>query len=108
MSAKKILKKLRERSARAGVFGKKDAVNHPDHYTSVKGVECIDVTKNFNFCLGNAIKYIWRCNHKGKKIEDLKKAIWYIEKEIVETVKQQTEADNVVIDEDLIISKGNF
>jgi hypothetical protein len=58
-----------------------DSIN-PDHYKWIKGVECYEVTSHFNFNLGNAIKYIWRCNYKGSKVEDLKKAIWYLQKEI--------------------------
>ena len=60
-----------------------DNVNHPDHYTFGK-FEVIDVITdwNMNYCLGNAIKYIARCEHKENKIQDLKKAIWYINKEI--------------------------
>jgi hypothetical protein len=58
-----------------------DSIN-PDHYKWINGIECSEVTSHFNFNLGNAIKYIWRCNHKGSKVEDLKKAIWYIQKEI--------------------------
>ena len=60
-----------------------DKVNHPQHYTSHKsGVECIQVTENMNFCLGNAIKYIWRADLKDDAMEDLRKAKWYIEREI--------------------------
>jgi len=62
---------------------KHDPVNHPSHYTShPSGVECIDITEHFNFNLGNAIKYVWRAGLKGKTIEDLEKAIWYIQREI--------------------------
>lgn len=58
-------------------------VNHPKHYTShPSGVECIQVTEHMSFCLGNAVKYIWRADLKGKDIEDLKKAAWYIQREI--------------------------
>lgn len=58
-------------------------VNHPEHYnTHPSGVECIQVTEHMNFCRGNAIKYIWRASDKGKEIEDLKKARWYIDREI--------------------------
>lgn len=57
-------------------------IDHPNHYNQVPGVECIDVAEKFGFCLGNSIKYIWRSKHKGNRIEDLKKAIWYIEREI--------------------------
>ena len=60
-----------------------DAVNSPDHYTSHgSGIECIQVTEHMNFCLGNAVKYIWRAGLKGDSIEDLSKAIWYLEREI--------------------------
>jgi hypothetical protein len=60
-----------------------DNVNHPKHYTSHKsGVECIQVTEHMGFCLGNALKYIWRCDEKHDAIEDLKKARWYIDREI--------------------------
>lgn len=60
-----------------------DMVNHPKHYTShPSGVEVIQITEHMNFCLGNAIKYILRSDLKGKQIEDLKKAVWYINREI--------------------------
>lgn len=60
-----------------------DNVAHPFHYTShPSGVECIQVTEHMGFCLGNAIKYIWRADLKDNKIEDLKKAAFYINREI--------------------------
>lgn len=60
-----------------------DPVNHPKHYTGhPSGIECIQVTEHMNFCLGNAMKYIWRAGEKGSKVEDLKKARWYIDREI--------------------------
>ena len=60
-----------------------DLVAHPNHYTShPSGIECLQITEHMNFCLGNALKYIWRCDMKMKPIEDLKKAIFYIEREI--------------------------
>jgi hypothetical protein len=68
-----------------------DLVNHPSHYTShPSGVECIDIAKHHNFCVGNSIKYLWRCGLKieeGKtvlesEIKDLQKAGKYIEFEI--------------------------
>lgn len=60
-----------------------DPVNHPKHYTGhPSGVECIQITEHMNFCLGNAIKYIWRADLKNDAIEDLEKAKWYIEREI--------------------------
>lgn len=61
----------------------KDVVNKPPHYTEhPSGIECIQVTEHMGFNLGNAIKYIWRCDLKKDAIEDLKKAKWYIEREI--------------------------
>jgi len=58
-------------------------VDHPLHYNSQgSGIECIDVVEWMGFSLGNAIKYIWRADHKGKDIEDLEKARWYIDREI--------------------------
>lgn len=60
-----------------------DNVNNPKHYQNhPSGIECIEVTEHFNFCLGNAIKYIWRADSKGNDIEDLQKAAWYIDREI--------------------------
>lgn len=60
-----------------------DPVNHPPHYNlHPSGVECIQITEHFNFCLGNAIKYIWRAGHKADAVEDLRKARWYIDREI--------------------------
>ena len=60
-----------------------DNVNHPAHYTShPSGVEVIRITEHMGFCLGNAVKYIMRCDEKGAAVEDLKKAVWYLEREI--------------------------
>lgn len=70
-----------------------DKVNHPSHYTRLKdlcGIEVIDITRHMDFDLGNAIKYILRCGHKSeqgysdkeKTVEDLKKAIFYINDKI--------------------------
>jgi hypothetical protein len=61
----------------------KDPVNHPDHYTQhPSGVECIQITEHMNFCVGNAMKYLWRAGLKFDDIEDLKKSAWYINREI--------------------------
>ncbi len=63
----------------------KDMVNHPPHYTSdPSGVECIQITRHRNFNIGNAIKYLWRAGIKddSRQVEDLKKAIFYINDEI--------------------------
>jgi hypothetical protein len=60
-----------------------DMVNKPPHYTGHdSGVDCIQIAEHFNFCLGNAIKYIWRADLKGNAVEDLKKARFYIDREI--------------------------
>lgn len=60
-----------------------DVVNHPKHYTDhPSGIECIQITEHMNFCLGNAVKYIWRADLKYDAIEDLKKARWYLDREI--------------------------
>jgi hypothetical protein len=64
----------------------KDRIN-PDYYKShPSGVQCIDITRHYCFSIGNAIKYLWRAGLKTeeglqdreKEIEDLHKAIWYI------------------------------
>jgi Protein of unknwon function (DUF3310) len=60
-----------------------DPVNHPKHYTQhPSGIECVQITEHMGFCLGNAIKYIWRADLKGDSIQDLEKAIWYIRREL--------------------------
>ena len=60
-----------------------DKVNHPSHYNShPSGIECIQVVEHLNFCLGNAVKYIWRADNKENDIRDLRKAAWYINREI--------------------------
>lgn len=60
-----------------------DNVNHPSHYTygSIEVIDYIE-DKGFNYNLGNAIKYISRAGHKLNTIEDLRKAVWYINREI--------------------------
>ena len=76
-----------------------DKVNHPSHYTWLKdlcGIEVIDITRHLDFNLGNSIKYILRSGHKKeegytdkqKTIEDLKKAVWYLNDEISTLEKQ--------------------
>lgn len=79
------------RAGAPGCVGKPhDAVNHPKHYTShPSGIECIEVVEHMTFCVGNAIKYLWRAGLKTlaateevAAIEDLKKARWYLTREI--------------------------
>lgn len=66
-------------------------VSHPKHYTThPSGIECIEITRHHNFNIGNAIKYLWRAgikqeagkSDKDKEIEDLQKAVWYIQDHI--------------------------
>lgn len=73
-----------------------DVVNHPPHYTSGPNcecgrvIECITITRERGFSIGNAIKYLWRAGLKEsanktgveKQVEDLRKAAWYINDEI--------------------------
>ena len=67
-----------------------DLVDHPSHYTYLKGIEVIDICRQLDFDLGNAIKYILRAGHKSEKgytnkektVQDLEKAIWYINDKI--------------------------
>jgi len=62
-----------------------DHINHPAHYTGFSnGAEVIDITENLNFNRGNAIKYLARAGAKDpeKELEDLRKAEWYVLREI--------------------------
>lgn len=70
-----------------------DMVNSPPHYTQGKAkcpgcqhpIECIDVVRHMGFNKGNIIKYLWRADDKGKMLEDLKKARWYLN-DLIETL----------------------
>jgi hypothetical protein len=67
-----------------------DPVHHPVHYANSpakclgcgRSIECIDVAEHWGFNLGNALKYLWRAGKKGSAKEDLRKAIWYIQRQI--------------------------
>lgn len=65
-----------------------DTVNHPAHYKT-GGIETIDFieAKNLNYHLGNVVKYITRADHKGDRLENLKKAQWYLNREIEKSGK---------------------
>ena len=70
--------------------GNDSKVNHPKHYNSnPSGIECIDVVEHMNFNIGNAMKYLWRLGGKVGTHEaretDLRKAKWYIERELERT-----------------------
>lgn len=57
------------------------AVDHYNQYPS--GVECVAIAEHFGFNVGNAIKYLWRAGLKsGSAVEDLRKAAWYVNREI--------------------------
>lgn len=57
-----------------------EQVNHPSHYTGT--IECIDALESIgvgrDFCLGNAIKYLWRLGKKDDALQDARKAQWYV------------------------------
>lgn len=64
-------------------------IDHPPHYNQHpakcecgKPIECIDVVRHMNFNLGNVVKYVWRADFKGSTVEDLEKAVWYLQDEI--------------------------
>ena len=87
----------KQAEAEQGTIREHDSVNYPKHYTQhPSGVECIQVTSEHNFCIGNAIKYLWRAGLKedavqsitDAQIQDLEKAIWYISYEVKRLKKQ--------------------
>ena len=59
------------------------------HTSHPSGIECIQITEHMGFNLGNAVKYVWRSDLKNDAIEDLKKAKWYIEREIAKREREQ-------------------
>lgn len=59
-----------------------DNINPPHYKSHPSGVQCIEITRHMSFNLGNAVKYIWRADLKGNAIEDLSKAVWYLQDEI--------------------------
>ena len=61
---------------------KKEMINHPSHYN--QGIEAIDYIEShrMDFNIGNVIKYVTRAKHKGTELQDLKKALWYLDREI--------------------------
>lgn len=69
---------------------KEDVINHPSHYTRGK-IEVIDFIEDqqLPYHLGNVIKYIARAGHKGDKLEDLKKARWYLDRYINEVMRHE-------------------
>lgn len=88
-----------------------DNVNHPKHYIShPSGIECIEIARYYCFSIGNVFKYIWRAGLKksaaltdiDKEIEDLEKAIWYINDrifELKESKKQKYVGDFIKVND---------
>lgn len=68
-----------------------DNINHPSHYVEARKYEPIDVIEDWGlgFCLGNVVKYISRADRKGTPLDDLKKAAWYLNREIQQREKAQ-------------------
>ena len=68
---------------------KKEKVNSPDHYNTGR-IEVIDAIEDWNlgFNDGNAIKYIARHQHKGDSIQDIEKAIWYLQRHLKNLKKE--------------------
>lgn len=66
---------------------------NPDHYRShPSGVECITVTEHMGFCIGNAVKYLWRAGLKGgadMRLADMRKARWYVDREIARLEREE-------------------
>lgn len=79
-----LIKNILSKAEAVKAVATPDVVNHPSHYTT-GGVETIDFieAKKLNYNLGNAIKYITRADHKGNRLQDLQKAKWYLEREIL-------------------------
>jgi hypothetical protein len=78
-----------------------DPVNHPAHYHSSyihescgTPIECIDVVRHMGFDEGNAVKYIWRAGKKGDEVEDLEKAIWYLQDRVSELKRARQKAEH--------------
>lgn len=88
MTAKKIVTNIKRSTTK---HQQNDSVNHPIHYNvHPSGVECIDVVEHMSFNLGNVVKYLWREREKNYPIEDLHKALFYLQREIAK--RQDEEA----------------
>lgn len=93
-----ILKRSKKAQERPQATEAPDMVEHPPHYTSdPSGVECIEITRHRNFNIGNALKYLWRAGLKdgNSDVQDLKKAVWYIEDEIKRISEARGPHDNI-------------
>lgn len=85
-----------------------ETVNHPRHYSTLAAscdkcgdsIECIEVVRHMNFNLGNVVKYIWRAGHKGNVLEDLKKALWYLQDEVSRLEEIERVADSFYVEKE--------
>lgn len=85
-----------------------DMVNQPPHYQQhPSGIEAIQITEHFNFCLGNVIKYVWRADHKNG-LEDLKKARYYLDREIGRRKQLERPSRTVSIQRRLTVETDPF
>ncbi len=88
-----------------------DNINHPKHYTGVTSeIECIDIARHLNFQLGNAFKYVWRAGKKGgsdMELEDLKKALWYLEDSIGHGYNDFDKCDHVAEEITQIVTRDD-
>ena len=89
MSSTVALRTRFQMTTRTTKYREGDAVSHPDHYNAhPSGIECWNVVRHMSFNLGNAIKYIWRADLKGDAIEDLEKAVAYLQDEVERRKKE--------------------
>lgn len=87
----------------------KDNIN-PSHYKShPSGIECIEISKYLSGCLAQAFQYVWRCGQKDDPIQELKKAIWFIDAELTVIVYQKLDYNSVINTlEDVLIHELKF
>lgn len=85
-----VVQTIEEAVTQTVALPKEDVINHPSHYTRGK-IEVIDFIEDqqLPYHLGNVIKYIARAGHKGDKLEDLKKARWYLDRYINEVMQHE-------------------
>lgn len=89
---------MAERTTDQKVFD--EVSNHPTRYNAhPSGVECIDIVEHMPFNVGSAVKYLWRLGLKENEndINDLKKALWYVEREIQLRSPKQEVDDSILM-----------
>jgi len=86
-----------------------DSVNSPAYYNQYQGFEVIELVEQMNFCLGNAVKYLTRAGFKNPEteLEDLKKAAWYIRREISRD-ENASNRDPITFDDWMLYDQMNF